>query len=73
MTVVPAASRQSKYLLHNSSVNTTYLAVSNLEASMGEKAWLLVRFIPVHGMRVTGEMNRVERDARMKDRIDGSV
>jgi hypothetical protein len=29
---------------------SVYLAVSDFEISMDEKAWLLVRFIPVHGM-----------------------
>lgn len=37
---------------------------------MDEKAWLLVRFIPVHGMEVTREMIRVEREASVNDRHD---
>lgn len=40
---------------------------------MGEKAWLRVRFIPMYERRATGEMIRVERDARAKDRHDQSV
>jgi len=47
--------------------------VSSVGASMDEKAWLLVLFIPVHGVRVAREMDRVERDARVKDRHVGSV
>lgn len=48
----------------------TYLAVSDFEVSMGEKAWLRVRFIPMYERRATGEMIRVERDARAKNRDD---
>lgn len=49
------------------------LAVPDLEVSMGEKAWLRVRFIPMYERRATGEMIRVERDARAKNRHDQSA
>jgi hypothetical protein len=50
-----------------------YLAVSDLDVAIGEKAWLLVRFMPANSMRMTEDLNRVECDARAKGRHDGSV
>lgn len=52
---------------------SAYLAVSDLEVSMDKKASLLVRFILVLDRIATAEMIRVERDAKAKDRHDGSV
>lgn len=49
---------------------SVYLAVSDFETSMDEKAWFLVRFIPVHGMGVTREMVRVQCEASVDDRRD---
>jgi hypothetical protein len=40
------------------------LDVSDLEVSMDEKAWLLVRFMRIRGRN---EMVLIERDVRMKD------
>lgn len=40
------------------------------ETSIDEKAWLLVRFIPVYGMGVTREMVRVQCEASADDRRD---
>ena len=50
-----------------------YLAVSDLDFAIGEKAWLLMRFMPINSMRMTEDLNRVECDARAKDRHDGFV
>lgn len=52
---------------------SAYLTVSDSEVSMDKKAWLLVRFILVLDTIATAEMIRVERDAKAKDRHDGSV
>jgi hypothetical protein len=52
---------------------SVYLAVSDFETSIDEKAWLLVRFTPVHGMGVTREMIRVEREVSANDRHDKSI
>ena len=50
MTVVPTSSL-SAYVLLTQDFANLYLAVSDLEVSMGENAWLLVRFMPEYKVR----------------------